>query len=374
MANEMTQSGHKISKAALGQFEKAKSYPKASTLRAIAQVFGVRTNELLAGDFSLQFLGFRSLASLSKSNRERIQSVMAWHAEKRETLRDLSGLERKKWSTGRHCIEVLEQADEIALQLRMDWDLGIDAIGGLVDVIERNGGEVLELEEDPKFSGLSAMSNAGTPYLAIQRREKDGARQRMDLAHELAHIVFDTNSPVNEEDFAHRFASAFLLPRTVLESELGAKRKNLNLEELKMLKSKYGASVQAWVRRARDCGIISQGTYKNLSFRISSAGMRKDEGAPYVTPEAVNRNFRLAARCVTERILTAEEAAEIAGISPLDLEVSPMKPRITTQSTIRSLSREDRRKLARSGAELSAKSYQESPNDVVPDLMDLHEH
>jgi len=112
LASEMSRSNHKISKAALGQFEKGTSKPRASTLRALADVFEIRPNDLLERDFSLKFLGFRSLASLSKTHRERIKSVMTWRAENREKLCSLSGHERKDWSGGRHRVDVVEQADE----------------------------------------------------------------------------------------------------------------------------------------------------------------------------------------------------------------------------------------------------------------------
>jgi Zn-dependent peptidase ImmA (M78 family)/DNA-binding XRE family transcriptional regulator len=373
MAEEMALSGYKISKAALGQFEKGVTSPKASTLRAITTVFCIRPSELFATDFSLKFIGFRSLASLSTTHRDRIKSLMSWSAERRDSLCSISGFQRKDWSLGRYKVEVTEQADEIALQVRIEWDLGLDAISGLADVIERNGAEVLELHENPKFSGLSASSSKGTPYLAIQRREQDGARQRMDLAHELAHLVFDTDSSVDEEKFAHRFAGAFLLPREVVISELGAKRRDLNLQELKALKVKYGVSVQAWCRRAKDCGVISDSTYKGLSIRISKAGMRSDEGYPYVKPEAIDRDLRLAARCVTERVLTMSEAAKLAGIDIKDIDDREMVKQELLVTNMRSLTREQRRELARNGAEMTAVSYRENPQDLVPDVVDLFE-
>lgn len=373
MAEAMTQAGNPISKAALGQFEKGKAHPKASTLRSISKAFGIRSSELYVSDFSLQFIGFRSLASLSQTNRERIKSVMEWRAGKREALSQQSGYQRKAWSVGSHRVEIEEQADEIALKVRMSWELGVDAISGMVDVIERNGGEVLELEDDPRFSGLSAHSSAGTPFLAIQKRDQDGARQRMDIAHELAHLVLDTESPVDEEKFAHRFAGAFLLPREVVIDELGAKRRDLNLQELKALKVKYGVSVQAWVRRAKDCGVITPSAYKGLSIRIGQAGMRSDEGYPYVKPEPIDRDLRLAARCVTERTLNIEEAAELAGIDPAEIDESAMMNLKPQPSKLRQLTREQRQALARSGAAMTAATYQESPGNLLPDVVDLFE-
>ena len=374
MAGRLKEAGYPISKAALGQFEKGTTSPKADTLRAISRVFQVKPTALLESEFKLNFIGFRSLVSLPQKGKERIMFQMSAKAESREMLSIKSGHQRKEWSLERYKISVIEQADEIALQVRMEWDLGLDAINSLVDVIERNGAEVIEIQEDRRFSGLSATSSTGVPYIAIQYRERDGARQRMDLAHELAHLVLDTSSPVDEEEFAHRFAGAFLLPREVVTSELGTKRRDLNLHELRALKGKYGASIQAWVRRAKDCGVISASVYKSLNIKLNVAGLRSDEGEPYVRTEAINRDMRLAARCVTEHILSIEDAARLAGIPRSEIDEQSIIPAQNPRaSALRNMTREQRRALAAEGRAALAESYAAAPDDVLPDLMDLLE-
>lgn len=374
MADVLHDSDYKISKQALGLFEKGKTHPKAATLRAIASVFGVRSRELMQTEFELQFIGFRSLASLSKTHRERIQSIMSWRAEKRETLIATSGSTRNDWSLEKYNVSSLEQADEIALIVREKWDLGFGGIQSLADNIEKNGGEVIEIADDTRFSGLSAYSSDGRPYIAVQHRSEDGARQRMDMAHELAHLVLDTDSPVDEEQFAHRFAGAFLLTRDNVTSELGHHRRDLNLQELKALKLKYGVSIQAWVRRAKDVGVISETTYKNLCFRIGRAGLRSNEGHPFVHPEPLDRDFHLAARSITERGLSIEDAAALASLPP-DVFAEPLPVQTTPQTkrNIRSLSREERRTLAKKGAALTAESYRNTPEDFLPDLAEIFE-
>ncbi len=373
MAKAMEASGHKISKAALGQFEKERSRPKASTLRAIAAVFGIRPHDLFESEFGLNFIGFRSLASLSETKRSKIKAEMTWRGERREKLVTLSGANRPDWKLSPFHVIDLDESETIATQLRTIWDIGRDAIGNLADVIENHGGEVIEIPAEKQFSGLSAYSNDGRPFLAVQQRDSDGARQRMDLAHELAHVIIDGNSPVDDEQFAHRFAGTFLLPREIVIAELGESRRDLNIQELKALKLKYGVSIQGWVRRAKDCGIITDATYTSLSIRISKAGMRKDEGAPYVPLERLDRDFRLAARAVTEGGLPIDEAASLAGIDPADLSDPSDMKKPPIRPNLRKLNREERRKIAHEGAKQAALSYEENPDDLAPEIMDLIE-
>jgi hypothetical protein len=61
--------------------------------------------------------------------------------------------------------------------------------------------------------------------------------------------------------------------------------------------------------------------------------MRKNEGAPYVKPERLDRNLRIAARAVPEGGLPLDEASALAGLAPDELaEPAPMKPKHKRQN------------------------------------------
>ena len=83
---------------------------------------------------------------------------------------------------------------------------------------------------------------------------------------------------------AHRFAAALLVPADAARQELGEKRRHLAFTELGVLKEKYGLSMQAWIRRAKDLEIISESVYKSLCIQFSSKGWRKRE--PVRVPRA----------------------------------------------------------------------------------------
>ncbi|PXF55416.1 MAG: hypothetical protein C4B58_15095 [Deltaproteobacteria bacterium] len=62
-----------------------------------------------------------------------------------------------------------------------------------------------------------------------------------------------------QESLANRFAAAFIVPPAVARQELGEHRRSLSFQELGILKRKHGLSMQAWMRRAFDLGIINEG-------------------------------------------------------------------------------------------------------------------
>lgn len=105
-------------------------------------------------------------------------------------------------------------------------------------------------------------------------------RKRFNLAHELGHLLIECPGDVDAEALAHQFAAGLLVPSEATYRDLGRHRQYLNWDELALLKQKYGLSMQAWLRQAKDLEIISPGTYKSLYIQIGALGWRKEE--PFV--------------------------------------------------------------------------------------------
>lgn len=138
-------------------------------------------------------------------------------------------------------------------------------------------------------------------------------RCRFSIAHELGHLMMDcrTVSPKEEEKLANRFAGAFLVPSEVAKQELGEKRKRLDIEELKLLKTKHGLSMLGWVHRAYDLDIIDKGHFNTLYKLFVSRGWRKTEPSAYVGHETPMRLKQMTLRAVAEGIITPGKAASL---------------------------------------------------------------
>lgn len=201
----------------------------------------------------------------------------------------------------------LAEAEDAARQLRRAWNLGDDAIGNLVEVIEAKGIKVGVVDGDLKFDAATFTLPDGTPVIVV-KEGVPGDRQRMSLAHELGHIFMDTgDDEAFGENASARFAGAFLIGADVARYELGSNRHNLSPEELYPLKQKYGVSVQAWVYRAKDLGIITPSAQNRFYQQF---GRRRKEPVE-VGFEAPRRLSAIVRRLHVEDQISLERAREL---------------------------------------------------------------
>lgn len=175
-----------------------------------------------------------------------------------------------------HTVEDIEKAAEAC---RERWGLYLDApITNITRTLERAGVVVTT------FEGVSEKVDAfslvrGRPVI-VRNMDKDStSRARFDLAHECGHLVMhegvETGDPGTETE-AHRFASAFLLPRGAFIREF-PRTSQIDWKALFRLKERWGVSVQAIVRRAYDLGMITAVQYRNANVYMSRNGWKRGE-------------------------------------------------------------------------------------------------
>lgn len=186
----------------------------------------------------------------------------------------------------------------------------------MTSILENRLIHVLEIESGREFDGISALAkneNGEVVAAAVTTRKSvTGDRQRMNLAHELGHLVLEPKLGAKVEDAAFRFAGAFLLPADTLIKEIGNRRVNLQLAELLTLKRRFGISIQAILRRLSDLEIISLTTYKWWMIEIGTKGWRKVDPEP-IPAENPDWLQRMLTRAVAEGVLTIEEARSMGG-------------------------------------------------------------
>ena len=254
--------------------------PPPRRLSEIAAALNVRTSALLTEPaVDIRWEAFRKLAKLSKARQERVTAVAAQRLESEFRLRAMFHFDERHDLPGPIAVRELADCDYAAATLRMRWNLGDRPVDNLVGLIEERGGAVLTWPEAWGFDGLSGWAGS-TPVLVLNAQPPPD-RRRFNAAHELGHLVMkSTGDERQDERFAHRFAASFLVPAEAARRELGAHRRNLSIDELGLLKQRWGLSMQGWIRRARDLGDHQRGSLPDVEHGVSSQGLAPQGAGP----------------------------------------------------------------------------------------------
>jgi hypothetical protein len=152
---------------------------------------------------------------------------------------------------------------------------------------------VILTTDDEDFDGLSGTVEPGGRPFAVSRRGISIDRMRLNLLHEVGHAYVTSDDQKITERAAFRFAAALLLPRNRVFEEVGRSRSSFALEELVLLKKKYGLSMQAMAFRFLDLGVITR-SYFSLFFNwINQHGFKVNEpGSDQLTFQEEPLGFR----------------------------------------------------------------------------------
>lgn len=201
--------------------------------------------------------------------------------------------------------------ERAAEKLRLEWELGINAIPKVVEMLEEQGIRVLEAIGPDSFDGLAAWAGS-IPFMLVNSECQEVCRLRFTLLHELGHLFLKFPKSMEESDkeaLCNRFASALLFPAREFRSHFGEKRKHLSLQELISLKEEWGMSIAAIVRRASDLKLISKEAYTRFCIAYNKRGYRTDEPGEYPMQERPLRFQQLVLRAYAEEIISGTKAA-----------------------------------------------------------------
>ena len=204
---------------------------------------------------------------------------------------------------------------------------------------------VSEIEANDRFDGLSAAA-------VVSRRSLAGERQRLNLAHELAHLVLDVPEAINEEKAAFRFAGAFLAPDETLYREVGRKRAFIQAAELLLLKQRFGMSIQALIYRLHDLGIITDVHCRQWFMDINRLNWKKKEPSELLLPPEQPMWLKKSIlRGVAEGLLTQADGVKMLGES---MDVKEPVSLVERRAFMKLPLAERRRIMARQAKEMAA--------------------
>ena len=308
-----------ISAMAISKYENNQSTPTSGVLLELARALNVRVEYFFrSARVELEDVEYRKHSKLPKKVLSQIEGDVIEQIERYLELEEFlptSPIESFKLPTGLpEKISDYDEIEQVAGKFRHAWELGDNPIPDLIDSLEEKGVKVLQTHalHDEKFDGLAARVN-GDPVIVVGK-DWPGDRQRFTLAHELGHLALDgrIEDHLDIELAANRFAGAFLAPAAEVLKELGSKRNRLEPVELCVLKKAYGLSMQGWLYRARDLGVLSQVGYQSMWKLFAAKGWKKKEPEDYPS-EKPKLFMQLVFHAFAEELIGESKAAELLG-------------------------------------------------------------
>ena len=294
--------------------------PSSEVLLALSHALEIKPDYFFKKpDISLSSMEFRKKAKLSVKESESIKFRTLDFLERYLEIEDIvqdQAIFTNPIPGNLRKITNYNRAELAANKLRKCWSLGMAPLYNLVEIVEDHGVRVFSTETSDRFDGISAWVD-DIPVIAVNVLH-DSVRRRFTVAHELGHILleFDDEQDSRErEKLCHAFAGSFLLPKDVIFSELGSKKRSkIAVLELQKLKEIYGISIQAIMVRIYNLGIIVDSTYSRFWVMVNVYGWKKNEPGVYRGEEKANRFKQLVYRAAAEEVITFSKAADFLNI------------------------------------------------------------
>ena len=354
LASEMSENDYRITKQAISNYEREKSFPSAQFLLLASSVLGVRSTYLShVPEATVEWGRFRCRKRLSQRERNRIKAYASDVAELQTELRELF-YPNSEPELPSIMAATLEDAEDAAAQLREVWDVGDRPLDNLVQTAEDR--EIVVIgwhDETGLFDGLSGKC-AERPVTVISSGVTTD-RQRLTLAHEIGHLTMTVGNidEDEEEKLAYRFASALLVPEVHAKRELGSTRRRLDWGELQALKRKYGMSMSAWVRRAFDLNIIVHSTYVDMNIDYKRRGWHRGEPVTYLGDEEPLQLGQMIQRAVAEGLVSPDRMTRI-GVDVWEPEPEPAETEHLTVYDLLAMPEDERKAVMDRAFELAA--------------------
>lgn len=346
-----------VSKVALSKYERELIKPSNKVLTAIAKALNVKTINLAVPPVvNVEFVAYRKGSGLSKKEQSNVESLVSSKLEDRVKIQDLLFASSKpNLPVKNFKVKSIEDVESYSVELRSKWKLGLDPIGNITELLENNFVHVMFINNDKPFDGISALAYANDTQLkaaaVVSKNHIPGERQRLNLAHELGHIVLDIAKNLDEEKVAFRFGGAFLAPKETVLMAVGSRREHFQPRELFILKKIFGISIQALLFRLKDLEIISQTSFSNWYRIINKNNWKKNEPMP-MKEETSHWFEKNVLHAFSEGLISSDEAAHLLGEDIDSKELSLIK-----KKEFLKLSQSDRGKILSEQAEKFIQHY-----------------
>lgn len=308
---------NRVSKQALSKYESGLMRPNSELLIKLSKILKVKPDFFLRkGIVNLGEVSFRKRNDLPRKTEDAIIEKARDYVERYLEIENLLG-QNQKFSNpiSDFIIRDKQDAENAANKLRELWELGIDPLHNLVEMLELKGVKVYLIDEDDSIDGFSSISSNGVSLVVVNLRGRSIERTRFTIIHELAHILLHFPEDVVSdhrllERLCHCFASSFILPKEMLIKMIGGNHRTyINIKELIAIKEYYGISIRAILHRLKEIEVITDNYYRRWSVYLNKTFGSRSEPGDFRGQERVKLFEQLVARALSEGIISISKAA-----------------------------------------------------------------
>ncbi|UOB19369.1 helix-turn-helix domain-containing protein [Abyssalbus ytuae] len=306
-----------VSKQMISKYENGDAIPTSSKFIKLSKLFGLKIDYFFSSfQIELGEINFRKKSTFSMKKQSSLKELIKINLENYLWIEDSLSIDYTfKNIIQDSKINSIEDVEKVVLKLRNEWNIGIDPIHNIIQLLEDKEIKVIELfDVDDKFDGMATYVNDKFPVIVVNGNFPV-ERKRFTLLHELGHLLLNIPecNVKQEENFCNKFAAEFLFPKKIVIKEFGGKRDHITLTELISTQKKYGMSIPAIVYRLVDSGILSKQRhtdfYKKIRFNPSLE--REVNMTRFETPENSNRFEQLVYRALAQEKISFSKASSL---------------------------------------------------------------
>ena len=160
-----------VSAQAISKYERNMDVPGSSVLIKLAKALAVRVETLLRPQsVSLSQPSYRSHRSkLLVRDQETIHAQVLDWLERYMAIEEIMGVQMEfQMPEINRKVKTLDEIEQVALDLRMAWKIGLDPIENMVEILEAQGIKVGIIPGVDHFDALTLMANDAIPVIVVK--------------------------------------------------------------------------------------------------------------------------------------------------------------------------------------------------------------
>tara|TARA_R110002050_G_scaffold46746_5_gene109780 strand:+ start:523 stop:1062 length:540 start_codon:yes stop_codon:yes gene_type:complete len=148
-----------LSKNTISRYEKGIMNPDRANLLRLAKALNLKVDYFFRkSSVELQEVAFRKMAKIASKSVESIKYRVIDRLEKYLELEEILMVDNEFVNPiGNILIQKFEDVEQSAEQVREKWNLGLNPIASIIEMLEDNFIKVVEVNEPMEFDGLSTV-------------------------------------------------------------------------------------------------------------------------------------------------------------------------------------------------------------------------